>query len=643
MILMGVWLVLAAATAGLFRLTRLTIGADRHRAEIAANARHEQQLSLALWRMDTLLAPIIAREAARPWWTMISQGSNSEQDGVQTEVALRDPPEYVIYHFHWPLDGVPWSPQTGAPTLAQIEQLQRAVDARWLLSRLPQESFPGLSPWSTSDAASELASNWSPRNAMMNQSFFGGYGSNSNTAVKGANDPPPAGKTARGQSASPRRVKGEPQVSKDTSADDAMTLDNGEQFELSQVGNDIESRNLRYQVQAAQSYLQQREGNTDNTGQYGSLSDADNVAEGISQAVWAGRRLLLARRVKIGETVAIQGCELDWPRLKQELLAEAHGLLDADLVPIDTATLSSPSHLLAGLPVRLEAALPLDGLNDWTPIQTAWLIGWIAFVLAALALVGLFHGLISLSEKRASFVSAVTHELRTPLTTFRLYSQMLARDMVPRDARQQYLSSLCAEAERLSHLIDNVLTYARLERGRSRLDIQPIGVRELINRVAGRLAQRAEQAQMVFVVQFVPAAESHQVLADLSTVEQILFNLVDNAAKYAAAAQDRRIVARVDVEEDWLVMAIIDHGPGLSAQASRRLFQPFSKSTEQAAGSGPGVGLGLALCRRLARQVGGQLKLVSSNGDATPRPGDATARPAGCRMELRLRLVRSAG
>ena len=76
----------------------------------------------------------------------------------------------------------------------------------------------------------------------------------------------------------------------------------------------------------------------------------------------------------------------------------------------------------------------------------------------------LLLGALSLGKRRADFVSAVTHELRTPLTTFRMYAEMLADDMVPDpDQRREYLSTLLVESNRLRHLVENVLTYARLE------------------------------------------------------------------------------------------------------------------------------------------------------------------------------------
>src|SRR6185503_14650345 len=90
---------------------------------------------------------------------------------------------------------------------------------------------------------------------------------------------------------------------------------------------------------------------------------------------------------------------------------------------------------------------------------------------------------------------------------------------------------------------------------------------------------------------------------------QILFNLVDNACKYAApSATERLIHLEAFPDAKAVMLRVRDHGQGISAQAARRLFRPFSKSADEAAHSAPGVGLGLALCRRLSRTMGGDLQ-----------------------------------
>jgi signal transduction histidine kinase len=238
--------------------------------------------------------------------------------------------------------------------------------------------------------------------------------------------------------------------------------------------------------------------------------------------------------------------------------------------------------------------------------------------LSGLAAALLLHQVVSLSERRAAFVSAVTHELRTPLTTFRLYSEMLAEGMVSDESqRSTYLDTLRREAERLSHLVENVLQYAQLERGVARNRYQQLPIPQLLDHALPALQRRAELAGMRVVVETSPEAADLRVHTDPEIVEQILFNLVDNACKYAATAGDPRIHLGIRAENAGRVqLRISDHGPGISAKQARRLFRPFRKTAEEAAESSPGVGLGLSLCRRLAQQIGGRLNWIPGNGGA---------------------------
>jgi K+-sensing histidine kinase KdpD len=112
-----------------------------------------------------------------------------------------------------------------------------------------------------------------------------------------------------------------------------------------------------------------------------------------------------------------------------------------------------------------------------------------------------------------------------------------------------------------------------------------------------------------------PAAADAPLATDVGVVEQILFNLVDNAAKYAARAIDRRICLDVLPDGNALKFRVSDFGPGFVSLTAARRGAPFSKSAQEAAETAPGIGLGLALCRRLARELGGRLEIASNNGD----------------------------
>src|SRR5262249_6334875 len=157
--------------------------------------------------------------------------------------------------------------------------------------------------------------------------------------------------------------------------------------------------------------------------------------------------------------------------------------------------------------------------------------------------------------------------------------------------------------------------YARLERGGLGNRIQPVRGEELLKLATGRLSERAREAGLALSVSADANTPAASVLCDASAVEQILFHLVDNACQYAVRADNKTLELTAWSAEDRLQLEIRDHGPGISPQQQRRLFQPFRKSADEAARSAPGVGLGLALSRRLARDMGGDLRHDDRTGD----------------------------
>lgn len=341
------------------------------------------------------------------------------------------------------------------------------------------------------------------------------------------------------------------------------------------------------------------------------------------QGVWLGSNLMLTREAIVDGVRMVQGVWLDWPALRESLLREITDLFpDAKLEPAANATAGARPNddplRFAALPVRLvPGAIQLPSLPFWTPLRRSLGIALACVLLAAVAVGIVLFGTVALSERRADFVSAVTHELRTPLTTFRLYSEMLADGMVTDEAqRKSYLDTLTGEASRLSHLVENVLAYARLERGSAKARAENITIGELLDRILPRLQQRADDCGMAVRVQATEADRKTELHVDAAAVEQILFNLVDNACKYAAPRSAEPVIhVEADTSGKFAMLRVRDHGGGISRSEQRRIFHPFHKSADQAAHSAPGVGLGLALCRRLATALGGAITLDATHKD----------------------------
>ena len=333
------------------------------------------------------------------------------------------------------------------------------------------------------------------------------------------------------------------------------------------------------------------------------------VREGPIKALWVGPRLILAQRVSVAGKDYIQGCWLDWQRIRQSLLAEAGDLLPhADLQKANEPV--SSGCRLAALPVTLvPGPVPYDLPGEGSPVKRSLLIAWICLLLGAAAVGSVLQGAMTLSRRRGAFVSAVTHELRTPLTTFRLYSDLLAADAItdPRE-RKRCLLELQQESERLSHLVENVLSWAKLSGPRHGKGAQSMTLGEVLDRSSDRLSARARQAGMTLTLTAPDTSRKTVLNINLSSVEQILMNLVDNACKYAAQSADKTIHVEAAAGRQ-ISIRVRDHGPGISMQQARGLFRAFRKSAHEAANSAPGVGLGLALSRRLARDMKGDLQM----------------------------------
>ena len=340
-------------------------------------------------------------------------------------------------------------------------------------------------------------------------------------------------------------------------------------------------------------------------------------ARDMMRPLWWGSELVLVRRVVEGGSVRLEGSWIDWPALQSLLLQEIADLWpSATLHAADSNSLVDADRRLATLPVRLDVALgDIPTPVGTSPLRLALAVGWLFVILATSAVVVLLRASLALSERRAAFVSAVTHELRTPLTTFRMYTEMLGEGMVE-DKRDRYVATLRREAERLGHLVENVLSYARIESDRVTRSRERVAVADLVERTADRLVERARAGGVQLDLDIEPEAARAAVAVDAPAIEQILFNLVDNATKYGATEGDPRVRLAVTRRGSAIEIHVRDWGPGIPDDERRRIFAPFAKGRAHVAGTKPGVGLGLALSRRLAQQMGGRLEVCAAERGA---------------------------
>jgi signal transduction histidine kinase len=570
---------------------------DRLEVEARLQTAREEKVRLALWRMDTALAPLVAQESARPYFAYKSffpvdrAFGNMFNERMGGEALIPSPllsvqvPQ-ILVHFQFEPDGSLSSPQVpprrnwelAVPRLVTDQSVQKSAE---YLAQIKQ--------FLNRNKLLALLPEHPPTNIEMVMSPVN----------------PLAQSPAQRQASRQQRED----LQKSRGQSDVEYQQRG-QAVLNSANTMVQNQKMAQPNAEALPINSGKQDSSDAESPKPETMPSTDLSGVLMTPLWIDGQLILARRTSAGGQEYIQGCLLDWLAIRTSLLESIADLLPAaDLVPVVDMTDTEGGRLLAALPVRLVPG-PLSGENDGaiSPILISLTAAWACMLLAAAAVAGLLGGVIRLSQRRATFVSAVTHELRTPLTTFQMYAEMLAEGMVADEQkRREYLNTLRAESIRLTHMVENVLAYARLERGRTDRRLESIGLEDLLSAFKDRLAGRAEQAGMKLCLDMPAEIAAETVRANVAAVEQILFNLVDNACKYASSAVDKRIDLLCRVAYGMALLSVQDHGPGLSPAACRHLFRPFSKSAQEAAHSAPGIGLGLALSRRLARDMGGDL------------------------------------
>ncbi len=200
---------------------------------------------------------------------------------------------------------------------------------------------------------------------------------------------------------------------------------------------------------------------------------------------------------------------------------------------------------------------------------------------------------------RSTLLSSISHDLRTPLAVMKGSASTLAEDEeLDPSARRELTLTLLEECERLEHLVTNVLDMTRLEAGKVKLRADLQSVEELVGGALNRLETILRDHPVS-----VTGATNLFVACDAALVEQLLVNLLENAAKHTPSGTEIEVAAAT--RDGWLDMVVRDHGEGMSSVELESIFEKFDRGAKRRGG---GVGLGLAICRAIAEAHGGSIR-----------------------------------
>jgi len=217
-----------------------------------------------------------------------------------------------------------------------------------------------------------------------------------------------------------------------------------------------------------------------------------------------------------------------------------------------------------------------------------------------------------LEEMKLDFVSMAAHELRTPLTAIRGYADLIqmqnAEDLD--ETGKELINRLQISSANLGNLIDNLLSVSRIERNMFSVDAKPVDLTKTVMGVIDNLRQTAETKQQR--IDFNKPHELPVVLADSFRISQVLANLVANAINYTQ--EGGTITVNIEKKEGFLELSVSDNGPGIPAEALKKLFTKFFRVSGALEQGSKGTGLGLFISKSIINMHNGKIWVESEVG-----------------------------
>ena len=235
------------------------------------------------------------------------------------------------------------------------------------------------------------------------------------------------------------------------------------------------------------------------------------------------------------------------------------------------------------------------------------LLGMLALsVMLAAVAVGQLRREAELARMRSDFVSSVSHELRTPLAQVRLFLETLRLGRWSTERQREWLlENVDRETTRLTNLVDNVLHFARSERGARGGEMEVVELAEYLDGVVQAFAPLAAARRVRFVTEAAPGLVARM---DPDAVRQVLLNLLDNAVKYGPQGQTVRVTA-APAGENRVVLAVEDEGPGIDPAERAAVWEPFRRGRGVVGGAAAGSGIGLSVVREIVAWHGGEARV----------------------------------
>lgn len=218
---------------------------------------------------------------------------------------------------------------------------------------------------------------------------------------------------------------------------------------------------------------------------------------------------------------------------------------------------------------------------------------------------------VAISRLKSEFVSNVSHEFKTPLALIRMFGETLESGIVLDEAkRREFYSIIRAESERLTHLVNRVLDFSRIEAGVKQYHFERADLVEVVRHTLD--IYRDQIRDRGFAIESRLSSTPIVGRIDPEAVAEMLLNLLDNATKYSGDSREIRVT--VDREDAQMCLSVEDGGVGIPKDEQGKIFDKFYRARAAAARETPGNGLGLTLVKHIAEAHGGPVVVSSEVG-----------------------------
>ncbi|MFA5362094.1 MAG: HAMP domain-containing sensor histidine kinase [Candidatus Omnitrophota bacterium] len=243
-----------------------------------------------------------------------------------------------------------------------------------------------------------------------------------------------------------------------------------------------------------------------------------------------------------------------------------------------------------------------------------WMLaaGFLMFNVVGITLIfkSLF-GEIKIARQKTTFVANVSHELKTPLTSIRMLTELIkTRRQIDEKKKEEYLDMVISETERLTRLINDVLDFSGLERGKKTFNFRAINIVALCKAVFE--IQKVRLAHNGFEVRFMSEYDELNVKADEESLVRVIINLLSNAEKYSA--EKKEIALELSKHHGFALITIFDRGIGIPLEKAKDLFKEFSRVDNRLTAKVKGAGLGLVIAKHIVLAHKGDIQYFPRDG-----------------------------